>query len=325
MKQILLSSGDLLADRRANYAEMLLESGDADAAADLMRDALALAPAWATGWFRLGEMLEEAGRAAEAEAAWRGALRLDPSDRLGAAMKLSLAGAAGGIIAPPAAFVEALFDQYAENFDAVLVERLEYRVPDLLFAALREAGCDAFAHVIDLGCGTGLMGDRLRGIASYMEGFDISAGMLRQAEMKRVYDRLERRDLQTLPPAPSIADLVTASDVLMYIGELEALFSSVAGLVLPGGLFAFSVELLEGPEDLVLRPSRRYAHSAAYVTKALAQAGFDIVASSITDIRKDRGEPIKGLLVIARRGVDPHARLQVPVPPELETEPVLMQ
>ena len=58
MNPILLSSGDLLADRRASYAEMLLEGGDTHAAADLMRDTLTLAPGWAAGWFRLREMLE---------------------------------------------------------------------------------------------------------------------------------------------------------------------------------------------------------------------------------------------------------------------------
>src|SRR5690349_10062613 len=132
MNPILLSSGDLLADRRASYAEMLLEGGDAAAAADLMRDALALAPGWAAGWFRLGEMLEMAGRAPEAEDAWREALRLDPQDRMGAALKLGLTASTAGLVAPPSAFVETLFDQYAGEFDAALVERLGYRVPELL-------------------------------------------------------------------------------------------------------------------------------------------------------------------------------------------------
>jgi predicted TPR repeat methyltransferase len=215
MNPHLLSSGDLLADRRADYAQMLIEGADPNAAADLMREALALAPGWAAGWFRLGEMLEMAGRAAEAEDAWRETLRLDPRDRMGAALKLGLTSATAGVVAPPSAFVESLFDQYAGEFDAALVERLGSRVPQLLQDALSAAGCTGFAHAVDLGCGTGLMGERLRGAASFLEGYDISAGMLKEAEAKRIYDRLERQDLQLLPALCPVADLVTAAFVFM--------------------------------------------------------------------------------------------------------------
>jgi len=316
MNPILLSSGDLLADRRASYAEMLLEGGDAGAAADLMRDALALAPRWAAGWFRLGEMLEMAGRAPEAEDAWREALRLDPEDRMGAALKLGLTASTAGLVAPPSAFVETLFDQYAGEFDAALVERLGYRVPELLQQALSAAVCTDFAHAADLGCGTGLMGERLRGMASFLEGYDISAGMLKEAEAKRIYDRLERQDLQLLPALCPVADLVTAADVFMYVGELERLFSRIAELLLPGGHFAFSVELNERPEELVLRPSRRYAHSRGYVERLLGEKGFATVSLSVETIRMDRGEPVTGLIVVARKA-EPAA---VPAQPSLEQD-----
>jgi predicted TPR repeat methyltransferase len=301
MHPIQLSSGNLLADRRAAYAEMLFEGGDLNAAADLMREALALAPDWAAGWFRLGEILETSGRAPEAEAAWREALRLDPEDRMGATLKLGLTASTNGIVAPPSAFVETLFDQYAEKFDAALVERLDYRVPELLQEALAANGCTAFAHTIDLGCGTGLMGERLRGATSYLEGYDISAGMLREAETKRIYDRLERQDLQTLPALSPVADLVTAADVFMYVGELGRLFSHIAELLLPGGHFAFSVELNEGPEEMVLRPSRRYAHSRGYVERLLAEKGFTLVSQAVATIRMDRGDPVTGLVVHTRK------------------------
>jgi predicted TPR repeat methyltransferase len=93
MKPILYSSGDVAADRRADYAEMLFASGDHAAASELMAGIMTLAPAWATGWFRLGEMREAAGEIAGAADAWREALRLDPADRLGSALKLELVGA----------------------------------------------------------------------------------------------------------------------------------------------------------------------------------------------------------------------------------------
>lgn len=302
MKPLDLASGDLLADRRADYAEMLFASGDHAAAAELMLGALELAPGWAMGWFRLGEMRQAAGAAEEAAEAWRMTLKLDPADRPGAALKLELAGAAPVSAAPPSPFVEALFDQYAKNFDAALVEKLGYRVPELLDAAIR-AGREKFDHAIDLGCGTGLMGEKLRPAAKFLEGYDISASMLKKAEAKGIYDKLAKADLQTIRLAPESADLVTAADVFMYVGALEGIFATVAATLNPGGLFAFSVEHHAGPRDFVLRESRRYAHSEGYVRRLLQSTGLSLLSMERADIRMDRGAAIGGLIVVASAGI----------------------
>lgn len=302
MLPLQLSSGDLVADRRASYAQMLFEAGDHLPAAELMREALALAPDWAAGWFRLGEMLAEAGELAAAADAWREALRCDPDDRLGATLKLGLIGAAEGINAPPAGFVEALFDQYAAEFDASLIEKLDYRVPELLADAITRAAGHAFAHLVDLGCGTGLMGERLARIASFLEGVDLSARMLKRAEAKGIYGRLVKADLN-LFEFPAGADLVTAADVFMYVGALDRIVARIAAALPEGGVLAFSVERHEGAGDFVLHPSRRYAHSEAYLRRLLATNGFDVLSLDEATIRMDRGEPVAGLIVVARRTV----------------------
>lgn len=301
MKPILYSSGDVAADRRADYAEMLFASGDHAAASELMADIMILAPSWATGWFRLGEMREAAGEIAGATDAWREALRLDPADRLGAALKLERVGAienAGGI---SSAFAETLFDQYAGKFDAELVQKLGYRVPELITEALRATGRLSFAHALDLGCGTGLMGERLRAMTSFLEGGDLSENMLKKARAKGVYDRLARQDLLTFEPERNSADLVTAADVFLYVGRLERIFSEVAAALVPGGLFAFSVERHDGPGDLQLGESRRYAHAADYLRRLLAESGFDLVTMEDAVIRRDRGVDVTGMIVVAER------------------------
>lgn len=316
MNGMQFSSGDMLADRRAAYAEMLAGAGDMAAAAEMMSEALALAPGWAAGRFRLGEMLDAAGRPAEAVEAWRETLRLDPEDRFGATLKLGLAGAAQRIEAAPSGFVETLFDQYAGDFDAALVERLDYRVPELLSAAIRETRQGGWAHLIDLGCGTGLMGERLRAATSFVEGVDISSGMLRRAEQKGIYDRLTRADLQTLEVAEATADLVTAADVFIYLGALDRVIARTARMLRPGGLLAFSVERHDGPGDMTLRDSRRYAHSRAYVEDVLARNGFAIESLREAELRKDRGEPVFGLIVAAKRAfpADAHDRDAITAP-----------
>lgn len=299
MQPVQMSSGDLVADRRASYAEMLFETGDHVAAADLMRDALALVPGWAAGWFRLGEMAVEAGRNEDAVAAFGRARDLDPQDRLGATLKIGLLGGAPAK-APPAAFVEALFDQYAGDFDAALVQRLDYRVPELLAAAILSVSQGPFALMLDLGCGTGLMGEQMADCARAMHGMDISAGMLARAEAKGIYDRLDKADLNTFAFGAA-ADLVTAADVFMYLGAMDGLVARLGASMSPGALFAFSVEAHDGEGNYELRPSRRFAHSEAYLRALLATNGFGIAALSRAAIRMDRGVPIDGLIVVARR------------------------
>jgi predicted TPR repeat methyltransferase len=295
------ASGDLLADRRADYAEMLFASGDHAAAAEIMLGALELAPGWVLGWFRVGEMHEAAGALPAAVEAWRMALKLDPEDRTGAALKLELAGAAPVSAAPPSAFVEELFDQYAGNFDASLVGKLAYRVPELLAEAIARQARGRFDRAVDIGCGTGLMGERLRPLAGTLEGHDISAAMLKKAAARGCYDRLVKSDLQALDLDTAAADLVTAADVFMYLGWLHDIVARVATWLQPGGLFAFSVERHHGPEDVVLRASRRYAHSDAYVRRLLDAARLAVVSFDAATIRMDRGEPVEGLIVVAEK------------------------
>lgn len=289
----------MLADRRADYAEMLFSSGDHPGAAELLRGALELAPGWALGWFRLGEMEEAAGATDAAARAWETALKLDPADRPGATLRLALIGRAPQADAPPSAFVEALFDQYADGFDAALIGKLGYRVPALLSEAIHGPDGRGFRLALDLGCGTGLMGEMLRPYVERLEGFDISARMLAKARGRRLYDRLEKADLQDFRYAGDRPDLVAAADVFMYVGALDRVVKTVSGLLAPDGLFAFSVEKLAAEGDFALQPSRRYAHSEGYVRRVLDSNGLSVLSLEEHIIRQDRGEPIVGLIVVA--------------------------
>src|SRR5262249_4115028 len=158
-----------------------------------------------------------------------------------------LTGCAPHSNAPPPAFVEALFDQYADGFDRSLVGRLGYRVPELMSAAIARTGRQRFAQALDLGCGTGLMGERLRPICDRLAGYAISAEMLKRAEARGVYDRLVKADLQELSLPTGGANLVTAADVFMYLGALDGVFARIAASLAPSGLVAFSVEKHDGP------------------------------------------------------------------------------
>ncbi|HEY0275303.1 MAG TPA: methyltransferase domain-containing protein [Paenirhodobacter sp.] len=296
MTPISFSSGNLIADRRADYAEALLVSGDAVAATDLYLQALEIAPRWTAGWFRLGQIRQD-HHLPDATVAFERALALDPADMLGARLALDLLADPTRAETMPSAFVEALFDQYADHFDAKLMGALAYRGPQLLRAGLT----GHYGRVLDLGCGTGLMGMELRAIAGDLEGWDISAEMLREAGAKAVYDRLAKVDLARLSGTDRHWDLITAADVFAYVGALDRIVGWVALALAPGGTFAFTVESCTG-DDFVLRDSRRYAHSQVYLRRLLDRAGFVATFDSAT-VRLDRGAPIAGLTVFARPAV----------------------
>ncbi|TPI42706.1 methyltransferase domain-containing protein [Mesorhizobium sp. B3-1-9] len=299
MKPLQASSGDLNADRHADFAEMLLASGEPAQAAELLLGALELAPRWAAGWFRLGEMQEAAGLPDQAAQAWAMALKLEPADRLGAALKLQLIGKAAAAAAPPSAFVETLFDHYANSFEESLVGKLGYGLPDFLGRAIGKARPGRFGLALDLGCGTGLMGERLRPFVDRLEGYDISAGMLRKARAKGIYDRLAKADLQHFSHTGDRADLVVAADVFIYVGALDRIVGAVANMLADGGIFAFSLETLVGGGDFALLPSRRYAHSEAYARHVLCANGLSVLSLESMVIRHDRRDPVEGLAIVA--------------------------
>ncbi|WP_118133042.1 methyltransferase domain-containing protein [Oceanicella sp. SM1341] len=290
-------SGDPRADRRAEYAETLADAGETAAAVEVLTGALDLAPGWAAGWFRLGELLEAAGDTEAAARAWDRAVAADPADPLGAGLKRDLARRVPVAEAMPPAFVELLFDQYAPRFERALVDGLGYRGPELLLAGLAAAGLHRFARALDLGCGTGLMGAALRPRCDWLGGYDISARMLARAREKGVYELLEKRDIARLALGAERYDLIVAADVFIYLGALERIIGWCAGSLAEGGALAFTLEL--GAQPVELRESRRFAHSRAYVTGLLTDAGFSALTVTDCVLREDRGAPVAGLSVVA--------------------------
>jgi predicted TPR repeat methyltransferase len=203
----------------------------------------------------------------------------------------------------PAAYVEALFDDYAPRFDAALVEKLAYRTPALLAQALlRRAGGRRFARAIDLGCGTGLMGEVLRSRVDDLTGIDLSAQMVAVAGKKGIYDRLAAGDaLAFLAAEPAgSADLIVAADVLPYVGNVRPLFAAAARVLAPVGVLALSAERADGNE-IVLGPALRYRHPAAVLRQAAEATGLAVAAIGPAVLRKEAGRPVDGLIVVAER------------------------
>lgn len=302
-----LSSGDLIADRRYDYALALAEAGDPAAAADLMVQALEIVPGWAAGWFTLGRMRDQAGDSDGAVSAFDRAAALDPDDRLGASLaRARLVGQSPD--RPPEGYVRALFDGYASAFETALVDRLGYQAPALILSALdRVAPGRRFRAALDLGCGTGLMGAAVRDRVERLDGVDLSERMVAAARRKGCYDtcRVDEAGAALVAVSERALDLVLAADVFCYLGDLGPIFGAASRALEPGGLLAFTVERAADPDrDFELRDSLRYGHGAAALGRRLGTTDFDVVLAEPADLRLDRGEPVGGLVIVAVRRAD---------------------
>jgi len=280
--------------------------GDPDSAVSVFEQVLELAPDWPEARFALADALHAAGRRDEAVAAYAAYLATDIHDSMGAAIRLTLLGAAPQPDQLPPAYVKTLFNQYAPRFEESLVGRLGYQAPFQLRAAL-DAVCPVAApegRVLDLGCGTGLAGEALRGRAAWLEGIDLSPAMVAQAGRKGIYDRLEVGDaVAALTGAVDRFDVIVAADVVVYIGNLAPLLSAARCALTPGGRFVFSAQQGAGA-GFVLGGDHRYSHSVDYLRGAAEAAGFAVERLDQAVYRTEAGMGVPGLIVILRGRTD---------------------
>ncbi len=199
------------------------------------------------------------------------------------------------------AHVRSIFNQCAENFEAILVEKLAYKTPELLFHLVRPYLVKNM-EILDLGCGTGLGAVLYRPFAKHLTGVDISEKMLEKADEKKLYNCLEVFDILQPWAFPKKFDLIYSADVFVYFGSLDGIIKSAAASLAPGGKIAFSTERLKNDaKDYQLYPSGRYAHSKRYIQNCLGCHGLSQLQLETTQIRKQSGKPVKGFLVVAQK------------------------
>lgn len=248
--------------------------------------------------FHLGDFWRQLAEPAKAGQQLRRYLALDPADLLGAGAVLDrLDGSADTL---SATYLRALFDQYADDFDRNLIEDLGYRGPQVLRHAVDRCwrAPAGGATVLDLGCGTGLGGAVFRDLAQRLHGVDLSPRMIAKAAARNVYDALEVGDAAAaLQRAPAAWDLVVAADVLVYLGDLAAVFAGLAHAVRPGGAFAATVEAVAGDAPL-LKPSRRFGHPSSYLQRGAEAAGLRVALFEPVSVRTERGQPVPGHVMV---------------------------
>lgn len=317
--------GGLLA--RLALSRALLADERADEAVTAARELSQLAPGWADAAVAFGRALVANGALPVGIAEFQRALRLDrdcggaelalaeawteagevekAEAHLGAAERLGERGeglrarldAMRGAARSDGGYVRHLFDQFAADYDTRMRGHLGYRAPEILRdLAVMVAGKLKKTPTLDLGCGTGLAAPLFKPFATKLTGIDLSPQMIAQADAGGLYDALEIGDIETWLAATKVRfGRVIAADVLVYLGDLAAVFAGVRRVLKPGGLFLFTVERHEGSEDFVLQETRRWAHRRGYIEGLAAAEGFDLRGLVDCTPRFNKGVAIPGL------------------------------
>jgi predicted TPR repeat methyltransferase len=251
----------------------------------------------------LAQSLIELRRTEEAAAVLERCLKVDPANQTARFLLAAATGADGtSVPAPPPGFTATLFDRYAHRFDTHLVADLAYRGPEQLREVVDRIQPQGQFDILDLGCGTGLVGLRFRDRARSLVGVDASEQMLRRASERGIYQRLEHGELlASLQAREAELDLILAGDVFIYVGELGEVFTAAHRALRPGGLFAFTVERHDAGDGFVVLPSRRYAHSRGYIESLAAGRGFAVLAADPIVLRVERGQEVAGIVFLLRR------------------------
>ncbi|HSC09693.1 MAG TPA: methyltransferase, partial [Rhodanobacteraceae bacterium] len=133
-------------------------------------------------------------------------------------------------------------------------------------------------------------------------GVDLSPKMIEQARNHAIYTDLRQADLldELRATAEGSYDYITANDVFIYVGELSEVIPAAFKAIRNGGRLIFTCEMAQESEPaLVLRRSKRYAHTVSSIEALCRSAGFSSCTIEKVDLRFERKVPIEGFIAIA--------------------------
>ena len=145
-------------------------------------------------------------------------------------------------------------------------------------------------RLLDVCCGTGLMGVLLADLTDTIVGIDLSPEMIAEAAAKGVYDELVTGDAAAvLAGRTDTFDLVTCSGALYHIPDLAGFFAGAAARLRSGGILAFSLDPCSDAWEVGLTWPDNYCHSRRYVRRLAAENGLHEIDIRILEHRAHPG------------------------------------
>jgi predicted TPR repeat methyltransferase len=257
---------------------------------------VALDPSNAVAWNNRANTLVSLGRLEEAVECYDRALGMRPDLEAARTNRFLVLLQLRRLSRLPDFAVRSMFDEVAPRFDSLMVDGLEYR-GHLHLRALADAelpGLKPPLRILDLGCGTGLVGAAFADLArgGRLEGVDLSPRMIEVARTRGIYNELILGDLENVlaQPGPSY-DLIVSGDTMVYLGDLRPAFSGAAKRLVDGGSFLFACEAKSGG-GWEQNSANRFSHSETYVREEAALAGLVFRARTDCTLRYEKGEPV---------------------------------
>ncbi len=278
------------------------QANEMSAAISDYKKALSINPDYQEACCNLGIALKQTGASAEALKYFERALLIDPENSLAKHLTASLQGDNANTV--PKEYVKGLFDGFASDFENILVDGLEYSIPSELRKMMEPylKNLDGAIDILDVGCGTGLIGECFRDVKHLLVGVDISENMISEAKKKNIYDSLCAADVvEFMRQDIRGYHVVIAADVFVYIGDLADIFASAKKIMVPKAYFVFSIEGLEDEgKDYLLRPTGRFAHSETYIKNLSIKYDLKVMYRSSVNIRKENNRWISGYCFILK-------------------------
>ena len=201
------------------------------------------------------------------------------------------------------------FNRAALTYDSC--SDLQDRISDNLIHRLNSIELNPI-NILDLGCGTGRNGIKLRRKYEMSEiiNYDFSENMLREARQKQQLisskkDKISPysyicADIEEIPIEENSLDLVWSSSTIQWCNKLDSVFDQVKKILRPGGLFIFSTfgpntlnELREITENLSKEKKTNIFIGIDSISDSLMYSGFsppilDVENFKVTykDVRK---------------------------------------
>ena len=123
------------------------------------------------------------------------------------------------------------YDIFSERYDSRRMQGYHWMIDTLQSEVLLPLARDK--DVLELGCGTGLLMDRLDGRCRSLVGMDLSSGMLRKAAQRG--HRVVQASVEHLPFSDEQFDLVYSFKVLAHVRPIREALKEAARVLRPGG------------------------------------------------------------------------------------------
>lgn len=286
-----------------NLGKSYWDEGQYEDAKACFQRVLEIEPKHALATHEMGNYYLKTGDKENAIACFERYLSLDPEDECGARLKLSYLNVGQMPERQPEQLVKQTYEKKARTWDED-VERIDmaFLGPQHVQNAIEQQMPEATdLAVLDIGCGTGLCAPFLKPIANLLHGVDLSEHMLSIARGKEFYDQLVCDDIiHYLKTYDDEYDLIVGSGVLIFFGDLSAMFNAVLQRLKSDGYFIFTL-YKSNDADIEIRDNMHFAHSEHYIRTIATQAGLTTASIEPVIHEYEHEQPQPGFIVTLKK------------------------